>query len=309
VDTTLELPVRGPFSLTRSIRFLEGFAPARYRGPGDDVLRLAFWVEGSSRTVGVAVRQDRDGAVRATVDGDPPARLSEQLARLLSLDVDGTAYPAVAATDRVVAPLAARTPGSRPVSFCSPYEAACWAVLSQRTSIVAAASVKARIARRFGVPHEVDGVALTAFPAPPRLTEVADELPVPEVKRERLRGLAQAALDGRLDGGRLRALPVEDALAEVRELPGIGPFSADLVVVRGASAPDVFPMAEPRLHQEMAERYELDDPTPAELAAIADRWRPYRTWVAVLLRAARERRTGEIARRRSVPVTAWATSG
>lgn len=309
MDTTLELPVRGAFSLTHSIRFLEGFAPARYRGPGDGVLRLAFWVEGSPRTVGVAVRQDRDGAVRATVDGDPPARLSEQLARLLSLDVDGTAYPAVAATDRVVAPLAARTPGSRPVSFCSPYEAACWAVLSQRTSIVAAASVKARIARRFGVPHEVDGVALTAFPAPCRLAEVADELPVPEVKRERLRGLAQAALDGRLDGGRLRALPVEDALAEVRELPGIGPFSADLVVVRGASAPDVFPMAEPRLHQEMAERYELDDPTPAELAAIADRWRPYRTWVAVLLRAARERRTGEIARRRSVPVTAWATSG
>lgn len=96
METTLELPVRGPFSLRRSIRFLEGFAPARYRGPGDGVLRLAFWVEGSPRTVGAAVRQDRDGAVRATVDGDPPARLTEQLTRLLSLDVDGAAYPVVA---------------------------------------------------------------------------------------------------------------------------------------------------------------------------------------------------------------------
>ena len=48
---------------------------------------------------------------------------------------------------------------------------------------------------------------------------------------------------------------MEQALAEVRELPGLGPFSADLVVVRGASAPDVFPMAERRLHEEMAERY------------------------------------------------------
>lgn len=89
----------------------------------------------------------------------------------------------------------------------------------------------------------------------------------------------------------------------MRRLPDIGPFSADLVVVRGASAPDVFPTAERRLHQEMAERYELDDPTPADLGAVADRWRPYRTWIAVLLRAARERRTGEIARRRPAPVT------
>jgi len=90
---------------------------------------------------------------------------------------------------------------------------------------------------------------------------------------------------------------VEQALAAVREVPGIGPFGADLVVVRGAGAPDVFPMAERRLHEEMAERYGLTEPSPAELARIADRWRPFRTWVAVLLRSARERRTGEIARR------------
>ena len=123
------------------------------------------------------------------------------------------------------------------------------------------------------------------------------DLPIPVVKQERLRGLAEAARDERLDGRRLRELTVEQALAEVRELPGIGPFCADLVVVRGASAPDVFPMAERRLHEEMAERYELADPDPAALVRIAERWRPFRTWVAVLLRSARERRTDESAQR------------
>jgi DNA-3-methyladenine glycosylase II len=171
-------------------------------------------------------------------------------------------------------------------------------VLSQRTSIVSAASVKARIAERYGTRHDVDGVACTAFPVPGRLRVVAGELPVPEVTSQRLRGLAGAALDGRLDGARLRGLPVEQALAEVRELPGIGPFAADLVVVRGAGAPDVFPTAEQRLHAEMAVRYGLSDPTAGQLAALAERWRPFRSWVAVLLRTAREQRTGEIAGRR-----------
>ncbi len=129
------------------------------------------------------MRQDDGGAVTATVDGEPPPRLAEQLARLLSLDVDASQYPAVAAADPVVAPLAAATPGSRPVSFWSPYEAACWAVLSQRTSMVAAAAVKERIAARFGSVHDVEGVPVSAFPTPARLAEVAGELLVPVVKQ------------------------------------------------------------------------------------------------------------------------------
>jgi 3-methyladenine DNA glycosylase/8-oxoguanine DNA glycosylase len=56
-------------------------------------------------------------------------------------------------------------------------------------------------------------------------------------------------------------------------------------------------MTEGRLHEEMAERYGLADPDLAALARIAERWQPFRTWVAVLLRSARERRTDESAQR------------
>ena len=38
----VDIPVSGPFSLDASIRFLEGFPPARYRGTAaEQVLRLA----------------------------------------------------------------------------------------------------------------------------------------------------------------------------------------------------------------------------------------------------------------------------
>jgi DNA-3-methyladenine glycosylase II len=296
--TTIRLPVRGPFSLAAGSRFLEGFAPARYRGsPDGGPLRLAFPVEGSGETVGVAVRQEADGTVLAGVGPAVPDRLAAQVARILSLDVDGSGFPAVAAADPVVAALTVEHPGLRPVCFCSPYEAACWAVLSQRSSMVSAASVKERIAQRFGEVRRVGGIRIWAFPAPARLRDVADDLPVPQVKRGRLRALAEAALDGRLDGDRLRSLPVGQALAAVRELPGMGPFSAELVVVRGAGAPDVFPETEERLYAAMAELYGFVDPAVPEFVAVAERWAPYRSWVSFLIRASRERRAGAATRR------------
>src|SRR3954447_4327888 len=110
--TSFVLPVRGPFSLSASTRFLEGFTPARYRGsPDGGPLRLAFPVEGGGPSVGVAVRQRDDGAVVAEVAGDLPERLPEQLARILSLDLDGPGFTAVRAADPVVDRLAGRYPG------------------------------------------------------------------------------------------------------------------------------------------------------------------------------------------------------
>jgi DNA-3-methyladenine glycosylase II len=135
-------------------------------------------------------------------------------------------------------------------------------------------------------------VRLPTFPAPDALPE---RVPlVSELKSERLHAVARAALAGRLDAATLRALPTDEAVARLRELPGIGPFSAELILLRGAGHPDGFPTAESRLHEEMAHAYELSEPTAADLARVADGWRPYRTWVSLLLRHRREEETSEI---------------
>ena len=76
----------------------------------------------------------------------------------------------------------------------------------------------------------------------------------------------------------------------MQEIKGLGPFAAELVVVRGANAPDALPLHESRLDAEITERY---GPGHA-LAEVAQSWRPYRTWAAVHLRALRERRRAEI---------------
>ena len=293
-----DLPYRGPFDLSASTRFLEGFAPAARPDAAERAgeLRLAFPAAPSWRPVGVLVRQSEpDGPVRARVFADPADVdvVLDQVRRMLSLDVDGSDLAAVGERDPVVAELLRRYPGLRPVAFHSPYEAACWTIISHRIRIVQAARLRQRLAEQFGTVVDVAGVPLPTFPGPSALPE---RVPlVSELKSDRLHGVARAAVAGHLDAATLRSMPTADALASLRELPGIGPFSAELILLRGAAHPDAFPSAEARLHDEMAHVYGLTDPTVADLAAVAEAWQPYRTWVSLLLRTRREEETAEIA--------------
>lgn len=75
---------------------------------------------------------------------------------------------------------------------------------------------------------------------------------------------------------------------------GLGPFAAELVVVRGANAPDALPRHERRLEAEIVERYGHD----RTLADVSEAWRPFRAWAAVHLRTLREERTRDISGRR-----------
>jgi DNA-3-methyladenine glycosylase II len=306
---TFTLVPRGPFALAASIGFLEGFTPASYSGAADAVLELAFPVEGSWRTAGVRVRQDSDGTVTAEiVSPDEPgpdlvAEIRPQLERILSLDVDGSGFTAVGERDPVVGEVQRKYPGLRPVGFWSPYEAAAWTIIGHRIRITQAAAVKARMAERLGEPVSFGGRVVHAFPAPQRLADLGpaelDTFPgLAGRKPEWLRSVARAALDGQLDAARLRAMPPEEALADLKKLPGIGDFSAGLTLLRGAGSPDAVPGAEPRLARAIALAYGLPGPaTPEQIAAISENWRPYRTWVTLLLRTQLEYETGEIAGR------------
>jgi DNA-3-methyladenine glycosylase II len=138
---------------------------------------------------------------------------------------------------------------------------------------------------RAGTAH---GVPCRAGLAPQDLRAL--DLDLPGRKSEYLRAVAEAALEGLLDGGALRALDPDQAIQRVQQVKGLGPFAAELVVVRGANAPDALPRHERRLDAEVPGRY-----GPGHtLAEVSQAWRPYRTWAAVHLRALRGQRTGEI---------------
>ena len=90
-------------------------------------------------------------------------------------------------------------------------------------------------------------------------------------------------------------MPHKEAMADLKKLPGIGDFSAGLILLRGAGDPDAIPGQEPRLARAVALAYGLPGPaTPEQLLQISENWKPYRTWVTLLMRAELEYQTGEI---------------
>jgi DNA-3-methyladenine glycosylase II len=145
------------------------------------------------------------------------------------------------------------------------------------------------MAEQLGNPVTFGDQVVHAFPSPARLASLDSFPGLAGRKPEWLRSMAQAALDGQLDTARLRGLPHETALEDLKTLPGIGDFSAGLILLRGASDPDAVSYHEPRLAAAVADAYGLPEPaTPAQLTEISEAWRPYRTWVILLLRTRQE---------------------
>jgi DNA-3-methyladenine glycosylase II len=281
------LPLEHPFSLEAAATFLCAFPPASGKvARRGERIQLAFALDGSFAPVAVSLAQ-RDGRLDIDFAGsDDAGAVRRQVARILSLDHDGIGWPEVAARDPLVAALVAEVGALRPVCFGSPYEAACWAVLVQRISMAEAARLSEELSSELGAAVRIGGTRLLATPHPRRILEVRSFPGLPTEKLARLHAVARAALAGRLDAAHLRAMPFEQALAELRTLRGIGQWSATHVLLRGAGFADEPAFAEPRVRRAYAAALGLAaEPSDAELLAAAERWRPYRTWVCVLLAA------------------------
>jgi DNA-3-methyladenine glycosylase II len=284
---------QGPFSLEEAALF--GFGQ-RHDQAYDGTMRLAFCVDGYAGQAAVAVTQDATGTITGSRGGPDPAAVAAQVARVLSLDHDARSFLALGDADPVLASLLAAAPGLRPPLFYSPYEAAFWAVLSARRNRRTGETWRRRIAQAAGEAFRVDGQELWALPTPAVITRMgpaglAEAAGVEAVRAERLCGVAAAALEGRLDAASLAAMGTEEARSLLRTVPGIGPFYADLILVRATGVTDVLPLNEPRLLVLMGELWGLGGPaTPAWASAKGESWSPWRTWVAVLVRAAAHRR-------------------
>ena len=286
----LRMVVDGPFSLTAAAAF--GFGPSTGRPyPFDDLMRLAFVTDDLQHQVGVLLSQESGGDLIAEVSGaDDIAAVDHQIRRILSVDRPAEGWVAAGHRDPVLGGVQAAHSGLRPVLFHSPYEAAAWAMISQRRHRSQAASLRRRLSAETGRAFELAGVTEHAFPLPERLLDLR-EFPGLEPQRiERLHGVARAALAGQLDPGRLAALEADEAIAELRRIPGLGPVYAGLVELRSTGVGDALTLAEPRLPSYLKHYYGLPEAPDAEtIRRLAEPWRPFRTWAGVLFRVAGDR--------------------
>ncbi|TQL03606.1 DNA-3-methyladenine glycosylase [Cellulomonas sp. SLBN-39] len=225
----------------------------------------------------VTVRVTTDG-VSATADA-PPAATGALLDRWLGLGDDLAAAHAHLGRDRRLAPLLRSRPHLRVLGHPDGFEAAVQAVLTQQVTLAAGRTCGGRLATAYGTPGP-DG--LLAYPAPDALAAVDPValqavLRVPHARARAVHALATACADG------LVLAPGAD-LAQVRArllaLPGIGPWTADVVALRALGDRDAFPGGD------LVLRRVLDLPDPKAVAAVAGPWSPYRAVAATHLWAA-----------------------
>lgn len=281
----MTLTIRKPrgFSLAAASDFYSGFTPGSgMAAAAVDHFTLVFRLDRTFEAVGAALREEGDAIVVDATTTDTET-LRAQLARILGLDADGDAWRAVGERDAVVGAMMREFPGFFTAAKASPYDAAAWGVIAARTSIAAAAKLKAAIAIAHGDTVRVRGRTHHVFPSPSRVLGIEDVPGLPSEKLARLHAVASAALEGALDADRLRAMPESDALAELQTIRGVGPWTAAHVLYRGAAPADALPTAEPRVLRGFAHAYGLASPTWADLARAAEAWRPFRMWVCVLL--------------------------
>ena len=152
------------------------------------------------------------------------------------------------------------------------YGALLFQVTGQQLSVPATRRTLARIEALFDghlpAPTELLGVD------PGRLREAG----LSWRKVSTLRDLAERLTDGRLNPDVLNNLPDDELIAELTEIPGIGPWTAQGALIIALQREDVVLPGDLALRKAVQAAYQLDRlPTQQEVLAIAEKWRPYRS--------------------------------
>lgn len=286
---TIRMPYRSPYDWEAMIAFLTARAiPGVESVQGGSYARTL--VVGQARGV-VMVEPGAGDWLKVTLRFPKvqawPAVIA-RVRRVFDLAADPAVIAAHLSEDPDLAPMVAARPGLRAPGAWDGFELSVRAVLGQQITVHAARQLAGKITAAHGAPLEDEAanqIGLTHFfPTPEQLALIdVETLPMPRARGRALTGLAAAAAaDPDLFGAR-RSL--DEAVAALRALPGIGEWTAQYIAMRALREPDAFPSADIGLMRAL-ETPDGVRPTAAELLARAERWRPWRAYAASHLWAA-----------------------
>jgi AraC family transcriptional regulator of adaptative response / DNA-3-methyladenine glycosylase II len=290
---TLRLAHRQPFDAAATIAFLGARAVSGIELLDGDTYHRTLRLPRGTGTV--ALRPGGRGAahvqavLRLADLRDLTAAVS-RCRRLLDLDSDPEAVDADLASDPLLRPLVAALPGLRVPGTVDPAELAVRAVIGQQVSVAGARTVAAHLVAAAGTslprPAAPAGGAgghadlPRLFPTPEEILAAGDgALRMPASRQRTVRALARALADRHLvlDAGS----DPEEAEARLREIPGIGPWTAAYVRLRGLGDPDAFLASDLGVRRALERLGQPAGAADAERAAA--RWRPWRAYATLHL--------------------------
>ena len=153
------------------------------------------------------------------------------------------------------------------------YGALVRSIVGQQLSVVAARSIYRRLLEHFGGHPPTPEQVLAADPDEMRLAAGLSR-----AKTTFLRSLAEHVISGALELERLDDLPDDEVVSELVAVKGIGEWSAHMFLMFQLERPDVLAVGDLGIRRAVERAYGLDAmPTPTELTALGEPWRPHRT--------------------------------
>jgi AraC family transcriptional regulator of adaptative response / DNA-3-methyladenine glycosylase II len=213
-------------------------------------------------------------------------RIIALVRRVFDLTADPELIGAHLAEDPRLAPLVAARPGLRVPGAWDGVEMTVRAILGQQITVAAATGIAGRIVAAFGDPIEdpaAHALGLThLFPTPERLA-AADIAGMGMMPGARARTVTSFAAEILANPALLHPnRPLDDAVADLLALPGIGKWTAHYISMRALRETDAFPAADVGLMKALADPAGKR-PSPADLLHAAERWRPWRAYAALHL--------------------------
>ena len=250
---------------------------ARFRAWSDGA--IVWHEDGVHRVVdGTEVRMEAaPGGIR--IEPGPPEAVTE-ISRLVGLPFDLDPFRSWAEGDPVLGPVVDALPGFRPTLNPRPFEALVVAITTQQISLHAAAAIRGRFVRHFGVRHKI----AWEFPTRERIASARekdfDGLGFSRTKIAFVLGLARSDLD--FDA--LAKLEDDEVVATLTALPGLGQWTADWYLARHLARPAAWPAGDLGLRKAVSSFYADGRPlTIPEVRAMGERFAPFQNLSAQYL--------------------------
>jgi AraC family transcriptional regulator of adaptative response / DNA-3-methyladenine glycosylase II len=288
-DVTILLRYRPPYDWPAMLSFLRARAIPGVEVVSGDSYARTIEIDGVRGTV--RVQPGDRNTLRAAIRFPRLSALPTIIARLrrvFDLGADPETIGAHLAEDPALAPLVAARPGLRMPGAWDGFELAVRAVLGQQITVRAAVALAGKLVMACGSPvvaanGDAGGLA-RIFPHPERLAGAdLSMLGMPKARAATLSAIAAAVVADPQIFGPARTL--DDAIVQLRALSGVGEWTAQYIAMRAMREPDAFPAADIALLRAMADAGGRR-PTPRELLARAEHWRPWRAYAAQHLWAA-----------------------
>ena len=247
-------------------------------------------IAGSTGTVEVShlpERQSLSVTIRFPEMRSLPAIVT-RVRRVFDLGADIETIDEHLSRDPNLAPLIARRPGLRAPGGWDGFELAVRAILGQQVTVAAGRRLAEKLVAVYGSPvsrEYVTGQKLThVFPTARRIASAHSvTVGMPRARQSSLEALARAAV---ADPNLFRPFgTVEETIARLRQLRGVGEWTAQYIALRAFREPDAFPAADIGLLRGAA-IVDGNQPTSASLLTRAESWRPWRAYAAQHLWAA-----------------------